>query len=161
LRARERASYLTYTCLRKRGSYLPKLRCVDDLVLVQRLGDIIGRVELGSADSGGRSSCGLLVRGEGASILGLDGPQSPLVVGLGPAVTAHAPDEILVPACSRWLRHRCCLSPVPVCAALGQQTTAATTATKRTSPRASPGLSCAPNPKASQWMDDFYVIHPP
>ena len=103
------ASKLLDLNLQTRVSYLPKLGCVDDLVLVQRLGHIISRVELGSADSGGRSSCDLLVRGEGASILSLDGPQSPLVVGLGPAVTAHAPDEILVPACSRWLRHRCCL----------------------------------------------------
>jgi hypothetical protein len=61
---------------------------------VQRLGHIIG-------DSG------LLVSRKGAAVLGFDSPQAPLVVGLGPAVAANAANQLLVPACSRGLRHRC------------------------------------------------------
>ena len=72
---------------------------------MQRLGHIIGGVELGRLDGRSRSDSGLLVSREAASVLGLDGPQAPLVVGLGPAVAANAAHQLLVPACSRWLRH--------------------------------------------------------
>ena len=89
---------------------LPELGGIDDLVLVEGLGDIISGVELGGPGGRGLGCGGLRVRGEGASVLSLDGPQAPLVVGLGPAVAADAPDELLVTAGSRGLRHRCLLS---------------------------------------------------
>lgn len=89
---------------------LPELGGVNDLVLVQGLGDIISGVELGGPDGRGLWCSDLLVRGEGTSVLGLDGPQAPLVVGLGSAVAADAPHEVLVTAGSHGLRHRCLLS---------------------------------------------------
>lgn len=89
---------------------LPELGGIDDLVLVQWLGDIISGVELGGPGDRGLGCGGLRVRREGASVLSLDGPQATLVVGLGPAVAANAPDELLVTAGSRGLRHRCLLS---------------------------------------------------
>jgi hypothetical protein len=68
---------------------------------------VISGVELGGARSRRRGRGGLLVGGEGATILGLDCPQAALVVGLGPAVAADAAHELLVAAGSGRLRgHR-------------------------------------------------------
>ena len=75
---------------------------------MQRLLDIISGVELRSPDSGSLGSRGLGVSRESATILGLDCPQAALVIRLGPAVAADAPDQLLVPASSDWLGGHCC-----------------------------------------------------
>ncbi len=85
---------------------LPELWRIDNLVFVQGLRHIIGRVELGSANSRYFRNGRLVVHGEGTSILVLNCPQATLVIHLGPAITSHPPHHLLVPAGSQSLHHR-------------------------------------------------------
>ena len=79
------------------------------LVLVEKgLPDIVGRVKLGRLlGQGVGLGLGVVAR-ENAAVFGLDGPDAPLVVHLGPRVFPNTPNEFRVPRrASRLLRRHC------------------------------------------------------
>ena len=75
---------------------VPELGLLVDVLVAKRLGNVVGGVELGRF-GGRKGGVGrLVVGGEGATILGLYGPQAPLVVHAGAREAPNASYNLLV-----------------------------------------------------------------